>query len=119
MTTQLPDGRTFGVGITGTKHFCRQPLEERTGRQATFKFSMPTGDGIPPCRVAIRLHEGAAVIDVIGKYIGNVLVVLDRFGNTILDGDSDETLCSDAAKRMDLSRMWARSRRSSDAEVAR
>ncbi|RWN60251.1 hypothetical protein [Mesorhizobium sp.] len=62
LTAQLPDGRTFGAGISGKKAFCRKLLDDAdawVGRQATIKFFTPTADGIPRFPVAIKFHEGA------------------------------------------------------------
>lgn len=40
------------------------------------------------------------MFSLIRKYLLNVLVSLDQFGNTITGGDPDETLSSRAAKRL-------------------
>ncbi|MFD2054214.1 hypothetical protein ACFSQT_14255 [Mesorhizobium calcicola] len=48
----------------------------------------------------------ATKLEIAGKHVWNVCIALDQLANTVLGGDSDDTVCSHAAKRMHASRLW-------------
>jgi DNA ligase-1 len=55
ITCELPDGRTFGAGIKGTRERAAELLNE-THSVATIRFFEYTPDGIPRFPVAIDFH---------------------------------------------------------------
>lgn len=57
VTCRLPDGRTFGAGIKGTKGRAAELLNENW-TQATVRFFEYTPDGIPRFPVVIDFHNG-------------------------------------------------------------
>ncbi len=54
---QMPDGRSFGASIRGTRDFARGLLT-RNVQSATVQFATRTPSGIPRSPVAIAFHEG-------------------------------------------------------------
>jgi len=55
---QLPDGREFRAGISGTQEFTLQLLEEREQyHSVTIKYQALTPDGIPRFPIAIKFWE--------------------------------------------------------------
>lgn len=57
VTCRLPDGRTFGAGIKGTKERAAALLGETWG-EATVRFFEYTPDGVPRFPVVIDFHNG-------------------------------------------------------------
>lgn len=57
VTCRLPDGRTFGAGIKGTKERAASLLGE-SWDQATIRFFEYTPDGVPRFPVVIDFHNG-------------------------------------------------------------
>lgn len=55
ITCRLPDGRTFGAGIKGTRERAASLLNEKWG-SATIRFFEYTPDGIPRFPVAVDFH---------------------------------------------------------------
>ena len=57
VTCRLPDGRTFGAGIRGTKERAAVLLTE-TWETATVRYFALTPDGIPRFPVVTAFHNG-------------------------------------------------------------
>jgi hypothetical protein len=45
-------------------------------------------------------------MEVLKKWIWNLIISIDQLANTITGGDPDETICSRAAKAMRDKKMW-------------
>jgi DNA ligase-1 len=54
----MPDGRVFGAGISGTQEFNLQLLKEKDRyKSVTIKYFQLTPDGVPRFPIAIKFHE--------------------------------------------------------------
>ena len=45
---------------------------------------------------------------MLGKWVWNILIALDRFGNAIAGGDPEETISSRAGKARNADKLWGK-----------